>query len=34
VIHKIVGWRKTFVFCFLTVAMSTLVGWLFGMAAS
>jgi len=34
VIYKVVGWRKTFVFCFLTVAMSTLVGWLFGMAAS
>ena len=34
VIYKIVGWRKTLVFCVLTVAMSTLVGWLFGMAAS
>ena len=31
VIYKIVGFRKTFVFCFLTVVMSTLVGWIFGM---
>ena len=34
IIYKIVGWRKTFVFCALTVGMSTLVGWIFGMLAS
>ena len=34
VIYKIVGWRKTFVFCALTVVMSTMVGWAFGMLAS
>ena len=33
VIYKIVGWRKTFVFCALTVVMSTMVGWAFGMLA-
>jgi hypothetical protein len=33
VIYKIVGWRKTFVFCALTVVMSTIVGWAFGMLA-
>jgi len=31
VIYKIIGFKKTFVFCFLTVVMSTIVGWLFGM---
>ncbi|MCX5671008.1 MAG: permease [Planctomycetota bacterium] len=31
VIYKIVGFKKTFVFCFLTVVMSTIVGWIFGM---
>jgi hypothetical protein len=31
VIYKIVGFKKTFVFCVLTVVMSTIVGWLFGM---
>jgi uncharacterized membrane protein YraQ (UPF0718 family) len=31
VINKIMGWRKTVVFCALTVIMSTVVGWLFGM---
>jgi uncharacterized membrane protein YraQ (UPF0718 family) len=31
VIYKIVGVKKTFVFCALTVVMSTIVGWLFGM---
>jgi len=31
VIYKVVGFRKTLVFCVLAVAMSTLVGWLFGM---
>jgi uncharacterized membrane protein YraQ (UPF0718 family) len=30
VIYKIVGLRKTFMFCLLTVLMSTLVGWVFG----
>jgi hypothetical protein len=34
VIYKIVGFKKTFVFCFLTVVMSTLVGWIFGMFVS
>jgi len=34
VIYKIVGWRKTLVFCALTVLMSTFVGWVFGMLAS
>ena len=33
VIYKIVGFRKTLVFCALAVAMSTLVGFLFGMFA-
>jgi uncharacterized protein len=33
VIYKVVGARKTILFCALTVVMSTLVGWLFGMAA-
>ena len=31
VIYKVVGFRKTFVFCLLTVVMSTVVGWIFGM---
>jgi len=31
VIYKVVGFRKTLVFCVLAVVMSTLVGWLFGM---
>jgi len=31
VIYKIVGFKKTFVFCALTVVMSTIVGWIFGM---
>jgi hypothetical protein len=31
VIYKIVGFKKTFVFCLLTVVMSTIVGWIFGM---
>jgi uncharacterized membrane protein YraQ (UPF0718 family) len=31
VLYKIVGLKKTFVFCALTVVMSTIVGWLFGM---
>jgi uncharacterized membrane protein YraQ (UPF0718 family) len=30
VICRIIGWRKTFVFCALTVVMSTFVGWMFG----
>ena len=30
VIYKIVGFRKTFVFCTLTVVMSTVVGYVFG----
>jgi len=30
VIYKIVGFRRTFVFCALTVVMSTIVGYLFG----
>ncbi len=30
VIHKIIGWKKTFVFCALTVGMSTVVGYVFG----
>jgi uncharacterized membrane protein YraQ (UPF0718 family) len=34
VIYKIVGFKKTFVFCFLTVVMSTIVGWIFGMLIS
>jgi uncharacterized protein len=33
VIYKVVGGRKTLVFCLLTVVMSTLVGWVFGMFA-
>ena len=33
VIYKIVGVRKTFMFCLLAVVMSTVVGWLFGMLA-
>ncbi|MCD6496997.1 MAG: permease [Deltaproteobacteria bacterium] len=31
VIYKIVGGKKTLVFCLLTVGMSTFVGFLFGM---
>jgi hypothetical protein len=31
VIRKIIGWRKTLVFCVLTVAFSTIVGYFFGM---
>ncbi len=31
VVYKVIGVRKTLVFCALTVVMSTLVGWLFGM---
>ena len=34
VIYKVVGFKKTFVFCLLAVVMSTLVGWLFGMLVS
>ena len=30
VIYKIIGWKKTLVFCSLTVLMSTAVGWVFG----
>jgi len=30
VINKILGWRKTFVFCALTVGFSTIVGYIFG----
>ena len=30
VIYKVVGFKRTLAFCFLAVAMSTLVGWLFG----
>jgi uncharacterized membrane protein YraQ (UPF0718 family) len=33
VIYKVIGVKKTVVFCLLTVAMSTLVGYLFGMVA-
>jgi len=31
VIHRIIGAKKTFVFCALVVAMSTIVGFLFGL---
>ena len=31
VINKILGWRKTFAFCVLTVGFSTIVGYVFGM---
>ena len=31
VIYKIIGFRKTFVFCSLTVVLSALVGMAFGM---
>jgi len=34
VIYKVVGFRKTLMFCLLAVVMSTLVGWLFGMLVS
>ena len=34
VIYKVVGFKKTFVFCVLTVVMSTIVGWIFGMLVS
>jgi len=30
VINKVVGWRKTLVFCLLTVGFSTIAGYLFG----
>jgi uncharacterized membrane protein YraQ (UPF0718 family) len=32
VIYKVIGFRRTLAFCLLTVVMSTLVGWLFGLA--
>jgi len=31
VVYKVIGFRKTLVFCLLAVVMSTLVGWVFGM---
>jgi uncharacterized membrane protein YraQ (UPF0718 family) len=31
VLYKIIGFKKTFMFCLLTVVMSTVVGWIFGM---
>ncbi len=31
VIYKVIGWKKTFVFCFLVVFMSTICGMIFGM---
>jgi uncharacterized membrane protein YraQ (UPF0718 family) len=31
VIHRVIGVKKTFVFCLLVVVMSTLVGFIFGM---
>ncbi|MCX5678893.1 MAG: permease [Candidatus Omnitrophica bacterium] len=31
VINKIIGWRKTFVFCALTIGFSTIVGYIFGL---
>jgi hypothetical protein len=34
VIYRVIGARKTFVFCFLTVVMSTIVGMIFGIFAS
>jgi uncharacterized membrane protein YraQ (UPF0718 family) len=34
VLYKIIGFKKTFVFCALTVVMSTIVGWIFGMFVS
>lgn len=34
VIYKVVGGKKTLIFCVLTVVMSSVVGWLFGMVAS
>jgi uncharacterized membrane protein YraQ (UPF0718 family) len=30
VINKIIGWRKTFVFCSLTIILSAIVGYIFG----
>jgi len=33
VINKILGWRKTFVFCALIVGFSTIVGYIFGIMA-
>jgi len=33
VINKVLGWKKTFVFCALTVIFSTIVGYLFGLVA-
>ncbi len=33
VINKVIGWRKTLAFCVLTVALSTIVGYVFGMVA-
>jgi hypothetical protein len=33
VIYKVIGARKTLVFCLLTVVMSTLVGFVYGMIA-
>jgi hypothetical protein len=33
VINKIIGWRKTLVFCLLVVVFSTIVGYFFGIIA-
>lgn len=33
VINKIIGWRKTLIFCVLVVGFSTIVGYIFGMMA-
>ena len=33
VIYKVIGGKKTMIFCMLTVVMSTLVGFIYGMVA-
>ena len=34
VIYKVVGFKKTLIFCLLTVIMSTIVGFIFGVFVS
>ena len=33
VIYGVIGWRKTLAFCALTVGMSTIMGYIFGVFA-
>jgi len=33
VVNKVIGWRKTLIFCVLVVGFSTIIGYVFGMMA-